>query len=134
MSDQNKDIFYFVYDGQCPICQIGAGSYKLREDLGAYETIDARHQHDHPILQEVNQAGYDLDQGMVIKYKNLFYQGEEALMIMAQFGSKQGIFNLFNNTLFKSAKLAKFCYPFMRGGRNILLKIKGVKQINNLNK
>jgi len=126
------DAIYFVYDGECPICQMAANLYKIRRSVGALHTVDARTQKNHPVMGEVNQAGLNLDEGMVIKYNDRLYQGEEALHIMAQLGADKGWFNHVNNTLYKSKFLAKTSYPFMKFARNMALKLKGAGKIRNL--
>ena len=128
----NTNIIYFVYDGECPICQRGASLYKVRQSVGELKTVDARTEQDHPVMQEVNKARLNLDEGMVIKYNDQLYQGEEALHLMATLGVDSGWFNHVNNTLYKSRTLAKLSYPFMKGARNIALKLKGVGKIHNL--
>lgn len=128
----DTNVIYFVYDGECPICQMGADLYKVRQSVGEVKTVDARTEKDHPVMQEVNQAGLNLDEGMVIKYNNQLYQGKEALHIMAILGADSGWFNHVNNTLYKSRTLAKLSYPFMKGARNIALKLKGAGKIHNL--
>src|SRR5262245_2189102 len=117
---------WFVYDGECPICQIGATYYKVRQAVGQLHTVDARTEANHPVMLEVNQAGLDLDEGMVIKFENQLYQGEQALILMAKLGADAGAFNKVNNFLFQSAPLARLLYPAMKGARNLALKFKGV--------
>jgi len=128
-----SNAIWFVYDGECPLCQFGASFYRLRQSVGSLHTIDARSEHDHPVMQEINRAGLDVDQGMVIKYQDRLYQGRDALHLMAQLGATdECLANLVNNTLFRSKGLATLCYPFMKAGRNLALAIKGVGRIDNL--
>ena len=134
MKEDNKNIIYFVYDGQCPICQLGAAFYKVRKNSGEVISIDARTQLNHQIIKEINQANLDLDEGMVIKYQNNLYQGSEALHLMAKLGADEGFLNRINNSLYQHKMLASLCYPFMKVARNLLLKIKNVGKINNLKK
>ena len=131
MNDIKPDI-WFVYDGECPICQLGADLFKVRQAVGALHTIDARTEKDHPIMAEINEAKLNLDDGMVLKYGGMLYQGDEALIIMAYIGDSKDLFNGMNRTLFRTRILSKLCYPFMKLGRDIALKIKGVGKINNL--
>lgn len=133
-TDNSLNDVWFVYDGECPICQMGATLYKVRKAVGQLHTIDARTQKNHPVMQEVNQAGLNLDAGMVIKYRGKLYQGDGALSIMAQLGDDSGWFNKVNNALFQSKLLAKLCYPSMRMARNVALKLKGAGKIGNLEK
>ncbi len=60
------------------------------------------------------------------------YQGDEALTIMAELGADKGLFNRINNRLFQSKTLAKACYPFMGGVRNIATGLKGAGKIHIL--
>lgn len=128
----DSDSIYFVYDGECPICTMGASLYKVRQSVGTLITVDARTEKSHPVMGEVNQAKLNLDEGMVIKYNNQLYQGAKALHIMATLGADIGWFNHVNNTLYRSKILANACYPFMKGARNILLRLKGVAKIDNV--
>lgn len=64
-----KTPLYFLYDGDCPICQMAADHYELRQSVGQFQTIDARSERDHLILLEIEAAGLDLDEGMVLKYE-----------------------------------------------------------------
>lgn len=125
-----QEDIWFVYDGECPLCQMGARLYRLRQSVGTLHTVDARTEKDHPVMQEVNHARLNLDEGMVIKYQGVLYQGKEALHVMAQLGGQQGWFNTVNTTLFRSKVMATLCYPSMRAARNMALKIKGVEKIN----
>jgi len=126
------ETIYFVYDGECPICQMGADLYELRQSVGELLTVDARTQLEHPVLREVNQAGLDLDVGMVIKYRGQLYQGKEALRLMALLGAGRGWFNRLVITLYRFKFITWLSYPFMKGARNFALKLKGVGQIRNL--
>ena len=132
MTEESENTIWFVYDGKCPICQIGAAYYRVRESVGRLHTVDARTEKDHPVMQEINRAGLNLDDGMVIKYKGKLYQGDDALHLMAELGSDSDWFNKINNTLFKSRTLAALCYPFMKGTRNLALTIKRAGRIRNL--
>ena len=128
----NQTDIWFIYDGECPICQMGASLYKVRQSVGELHTLDARTQKDHPVVQEATAAGFDFDAGMVIKYQNRVYQSDDALHIMAQLGDDKGWYNRINNRLFHSRRIATFCYPSMRAARNVALAIKGVGKIKNL--
>lgn len=129
---EQKHAIWFVYDGACPICNMGANLYQVRQSVGSLHTVDARTESDHPLMQEVNAAGLDLDAGMVIKYNGTLYQGAGALHIMAQLGAKTGWFNHINTHLFHAKPVATLAYPFLRAARNMALLLKGEKKIRNL--
>lgn len=129
---KGKETIYFIYDGECPICQMGAGLYRPRQSVGTLQTVDARTEKQHPVLREVNDAGLNLDDGMVIKYDGKLYHGQAALRIMAQLGADVGLFNRINNVLGKSEVISRITYPMMRTGRNLLLRLLGRENIQNL--
>ena len=121
---------WFVYDGDCPLCRSAAKALKIQESVGPLHLLDAREAAGHPLMAEIRAAQLDLDEGMVIKYSGQLYHGAAALMLMALLGSDYGWFNKVNAALFKSKACARICYPVLRGGRNLLLKILGVQKIN----
>lgn len=126
------DDIWFVYDGECPICQLGASFYKVRQSVGRLHLIDAREERQHPVMREIKRAHLDLDEGMVIKYSGKLYQGEEALHLMATLGANTGVLNRINNFLFRSKKIAVLCYPSMKKARALVLKLKKIGKIGNL--
>jgi predicted DCC family thiol-disulfide oxidoreductase YuxK len=126
------ETIWFVYDGECPICTLGADFYKVRKSVGRVQTVDARTEKDHPVMREVNDAKLNLDEGMVVKYQGRLYQGRDALHLMAQLGATDDMLNAINNTIFKSKALAHWLYPSMKAARNLALKLKGVGRIDNL--
>ncbi|PZP84653.1 MAG: hypothetical protein DI582_08230 [Azospirillum brasilense] len=127
-----KGDVYFVYDGECPICTLGARFYQVRRSVGKVITVDARTEADHFVMQEVKVARLDLDEGMVIRYQDRLYQGAEALHLMATLGADEGLLNQLNNKIFVSRRLADLLYPSMRMARNIALRLKGSGKIRNL--
>lgn len=131
MSDIHKteDDIWLVYDGECPICSLSARMLKLKQSVGAYHVVNARESH--PILQEIKDAGLDLNEGLIVKYEQQFYHGPDALHILAMLGSDQDWFNRLNVRLFSRTKwLAKIIYPMMKALRNVALYCKGVSNIN----
>lgn len=130
-ADLKGDV-YFVYDGECPLCTHAAQALRIRQAVGPLHLINAREQSNHPILAEVNAGGYDLDEGMVIKFGDRFYHGADALGVMALLGTGTGWFNRMNALLFRSKTMATLLYPSMRGVRNLLIRMKGIPKIRNL--
>lgn len=123
---------WFVYDGECPICSLAAQALQIRKTVGRLELVNARSSDGHPVLQEVNAAKLDLDEGMVMKYGSNLYHGADALHLMALIGSGNGWFNAMNAALFRSKPVARIFYPLMRAVRNLAIRAKGVGRIKNL--
>ena len=133
MSDlNNKNGVWFIYDGECPICTHAAEALRIKQEYGALFTIDARTNSTDILIEEINRLGLDLDEGMVIYASNQFYHGKDALKFMARFGESRNPFMAFLKGLFWSDFFSKIAYPWMRAGRNWMLKKKGVGRIDNL--
>ena len=129
---RTKGEVWFAYDGDCPICTVAAEALQIRDAVGTLHLVNAREDRSHPLIREINERGFDLDEGMVIKYGGNCYHGEEALRMMALLGSSNGWFNRANALLIRSPSIANICYPLMRGSRSLLLRLMGVGKIRNL--
>ena len=72
---------WFIYDGECPMCKVGAGKYRPNPEAVELILVNKRDESNHQVCLEVNQAGLDLDKGMVIKFKDQLHQGKDALKV-----------------------------------------------------
>lgn len=111
---------------------MAASALRIRKEYGALNLVDARENAEEPLLREIKEKGFNLDEGMVIWCNGQFFHGKDALIFMARYGDKKGWFNAINRTLFQSEAFARLSYPWMRAGRNLLLKIRGVGRLENL--
>lgn len=119
-----------VYDAECPACSQFSRLLNLRESVGELLFVDARE--DSAVLREITAAGFDIDQGMVLKVDEQLYYGADAMHALALMGSRSGVFNRLNYAVFKSASRARFFYPILRFLRSVLLRILRKTKINNL--
>lgn len=119
-----------IYDRQCPACNYYVHLVRIRDSLGELDLVDARD--NPPVMTEINAAGLDIDQGMVLKVEDCLYYGVDAIHALALLGTRSGVFNRVNCWAFRSSAVSRVLYPLMRAGRNLLLKIRGVHKINNL--
>jgi hypothetical protein len=103
---------------------------RVRESVGILNLIDARD--NPPIMQEITNRGWDIDQGMVLRVDNQLYYGSDAIQVLSLLGSRSGVFNRLNYWAFKSQRRCSILYPVLRGCRGILLKILRRSRINNL--
>lgn len=131
-STEKQDGIWFIYDGECPICQYAAHALRIKQQFGELHLLDARTQQDHPLVRAVTERGLDLDDGMMIIRNGQFYHGKTALRFMAQYGDNQGLFNWCNKALFWSSFLSTLLYPWMRATRNLLLRLRHKSKIDNL--
>ena len=126
---ETSDIF-LVYDKQCPACDFYCNLVRIRETVGNLVLLDARDAG--PLMQEITEAGLDIDEGMVLKAGNQLYYGADAIHKLSLMSTRSGIFNRLSYWCFKSARTARLLYPLLRLCRNLLLKILGRTRINNL--
>jgi len=124
---------FFVYDGECPLCQHAALAFQVRKDYGELNLINAREEKEHEVVKTINDLGLDMDEGMVIYDGDSFYHGHSALKFMAKYSQPKGPLNLISKSLYWSDTLAKVTYPWLRGVRNWLVRRKNVSRIDNLN-
>ena len=130
---KSRQAVWFIYDGECPICVSAALAFRIQEKYGELNLLNAREDHDHWLIKEITIRGYDLDEGMII-YDGHFYHGKAAGRFMAEFGENRGLRNRLIQSLFRTDRLAVITYPLVRAIRNLLLRIKGVKPIGNLDR
>jgi len=118
-----------VYDGECPFCQKYIDLLRLRASVGTVRLVDARS--DDPIVGDVLQRGFDLDQGMIVIIGERFYHGASAMQVLAMLSTGVGWFNRFNFYVFRSKRVSTVLYPVLRTGRNFVLRVLGRKPINS---
>jgi predicted DCC family thiol-disulfide oxidoreductase YuxK len=119
-----------VYDRECPVCSAYVRMVRIRRDIGQLELVNARESSS--IMDEVTNAGLNIDQGMVLMMKDRLYFGADAIHMLAMISTRNGWFNRLNHLIFASRTLSKIYYPIARGGRNLLLKLLGRTMIDNL--
>jgi len=129
-----KQGVWFVYDGDCPMCNTAANAFRIKQQYGSLHLVNARETKNDPLIEEINRRKLDLDEGMVIYCQDRFYHGKDALKFMARYGDTNGVLNYFNKIMFWTSAQAKLFYPWLRGTRNLLLRLRKINKIDNLNK
>ena len=118
---------WFVYDGACPVCTYAAEALRIKKEFGSLSLLNAREASDDPLIEEINRRGLDLDEGMVIYARGHFYHGKDALKFMAKHGDANNVLMTTFKGLFWSDILSQLLYPWIRGGRNWLLRRRNSK-------
>jgi len=119
---------WLVYDGECPFCSAYVKFVRLRNTVGEVHLIDARQQD--PMVEEVSRHGFDLDDGMVLKFGGRYYHGDACVHMLALLSSNFGLANRLNAIIFRSPLRARLLYPILRAGRNLVLALLGRKPLN----
>lgn len=127
MAERTESETWIVYDGQCPFCSRYVRLVRLRETLGQVQLVDARK--GGPQVDEVRQAGLDLDEGMVLKLDGRLYHGADCINMLALLSTPSSGFNRLNAALFRSPTASRLLYPVLRTGRNAVLRLLGRSKI-----
>ena len=125
--DTDEPGAWIVYDGQCPFCSRYVQLLRLRDSLGEVRLINARD--GGPVVEEMQRAGVDLDEGMVLKLDGQLYHGHDCIHVLALLSTPSGPFNRINAALFRSPRAARLLYPILRAGRNGVLRLLGRSKI-----
>lgn len=118
---------WILYDGECPFCRSYIHFLRLKESLGPVRLIDARQ--NTPERQRVEAAGLNLNEGMVLGLEGQLYHGAACLQRLSLMSSGSGLVNGLFARLFKAEARARRWYPWLRGGRNLALRLLGRSQI-----
>lgn len=121
---------WLVYDGQCPVCTAYCNYIRIRAAVGALQLVDARQPGE--LMDDITRLGLDIDQGMVLKFNRVIYYGPDAIHMLALLSTASGVFNRFNYYLFSTKTGAKIFYPIGKALRTLLLKLLGIRPIENL--
>ncbi|WP_149194416.1 DCC1-like thiol-disulfide oxidoreductase family protein [Luteimonas suaedae] len=132
ISNHGKDQAWLVYDGECPVCTTWCRYARIRAAVGDLHLVDARQPG--PLMEEITAAGLDIDQGMVLKFKDVLYYGPDAIWMMSLLSTPSGLFNRLNFWLFGNQRRARIFYPVGKAFRNVVLKVMGIEYIGNLPK
>ena len=82
-------------------------------------------------MDEITQAGLDIDQGVVVKMGGQLYYGAEAIHILALRSSRSDLFNKLNYYTFRSDTLSRIPIPLF-GHAGTFVGVMRKTKINNL--
>ncbi len=117
-----------VYDGECPLCSAYVRMLRLRRAAGPVTLVDAR-EAGHPLVARARAEGLDLDRGMVVALGGRLHHGDAAMTVLSLLTTPIGQFNRLTAWIFRSPARARFLYPAMVAGRNLVLRLLGRRKI-----
>lgn len=118
---------WLLYDGGCPVCSSYVSKLRLRDDAPSVRFVDARQPGAE--LEEVREAGLDVNAGMVFKLGGGLHHGADAMRKLSLLSSSSGLFNRFSGWVLRSETRARLLYPWLRQGRDLLLVALGRRGI-----
>jgi predicted DCC family thiol-disulfide oxidoreductase YuxK len=131
-NEKTKEDVWLVYDGECPVCKTYCKYIRIREAVGTLHLVDARQPS--KLMDEITRLGLDIDQGMVLKFKDAIYYGPDAIHMLTLLSTPSGFFNRINYYVFSTKVGSKIFYPIGKAFRTLILKLLGIKYIENLKK
>ena len=129
---ENQGSALLIYDGECPFCSRYVQMLRLRDSIDL-QLLDARLLEkggDATVLHEVIAAGFDLNEGMVLKLGEEFYHGDHCIHVLALLSSSVGWANRCFAAIFRSRTAARVLYPVLRFFRNLTLRCLGRKKLD----
>jgi predicted DCC family thiol-disulfide oxidoreductase YuxK len=118
-----------IYDGDCPFCNSYVRLAALRNAVGSVELVDARSAD--PRVGNVQERGFDLNEGMIAIFGGKIYYGADALVLLSTLSGHRGPFAKLLSRLFSNPERAHRLYPALKIGRRIALKLLGRSQISS---
>lgn len=116
-----------VYDGDCPLCNSYIGMTRLSKAVGRPTLINARERPE--LVKALAESGVNLDDGMAVYYQGRLYAGSDAVHLLALLTTPVDLANRVAAAVLGRQSLARGLYPFLRAGRNLLLKLKHKPQL-----
>ena len=111
------------YDGDCPFCARYVRLLRLQRAAGRVDLVDLRD--DARARRDLEDAGFDPDQGMIVETEGRRFGGADAVNALALLSSPSGPFNRANRLVLSSPALAALIYPILRSGRWLALFLLG---------
>ncbi len=124
----SPDIF-ILYDGECPFCSAYVKLLRIRQAAGKVTILNARDPH--PVVDEVLERGFDLDQGMAMKIGEEIYHGDEVMHRLALMSGPSNFANSLLWWVFRNPTRSRLLYPFLRSARNMTLRMLGQKSLSD---
>ena len=128
MDSAETETVYLVYDGECPFCSAYVNYVRVQKSIGTFKLIDARE--GGPIVDDIIERGFDLDEGMVLVMNGQYYHGHDCINHLALLSTSSGVFNRINAFIFRSKTVSRLLYPVLRFGRNLVLRMLGRKKFS----
>ena len=114
----------FIYDGECPFCNHFAQLLELKSNLQEVEILDGRK--NLPLLSQLYNQGYDLNNGAIlINNENIMHGAEAINWICSQIKEPSDSLLEVLRIIFTSNKRTNFLFPFLLWGRRLSLTLKG---------
>lgn len=111
--------FEIYYDGDCPLCSAYIQMLNLQQAVGPVELIDARS--GDPRLKTLKAAGFDSNEGLVVRHGTQLLHGAEAMQLLALLFQRRGMLRGMLRAIMWPPRRARMVYPLLKAGRRLTL-------------
>ena len=113
-----------IYDGDCPLCRNFVAAQRLQRQFGELVLLNARDlaEQEPLMLAELQQQHVIINQSMLLYIDGRWLKGPEVLQLLASINEVSWRNRLWLSW-FQSQRRARFSYPLLRAGRNLVLKL-----------
>ena len=115
-----------IYDGDCPLCSTYIRMTRLTKAVGHPTLMNGRERPE--LVRALAENGVNLDAGMAVYYHGRLYVGSDAVHLLALLTTPVDLANRLAAAVLGRRSLARGLYPFLRAGRNLLLRLKNRPQ------
>ena len=126
---QNGSRIAVVYDGDCPFCCSYVTMTKIRSAVGRPTLLNARERPD--LVSDLAGSGIDLDSGRAVYYQGRTYVGGDAMHLLALLSEPEGLFDKATSVMLRWRSFARWVYPALRSGRNLLIKLRNLPPLQD---
>ncbi|MDX2202654.1 MAG: DCC1-like thiol-disulfide oxidoreductase family protein [Hyphomicrobiaceae bacterium] len=119
---------FLLYDGECPACRSYVAFSRLRRLYPDLALRDARQAPD--LVAALRRAGYEINEGMVLKLGADIHFGPEATRMIAELGrTAPSPLTRLGLKAIGGAPWSRALYPWLNRARQLLLRLLGRKLI-----
>ena len=118
------DANFLLYDGDCPVCSAYVAMSRLRQLYPDLLILSAREEPE--LVAALRQAGYEINEGMVLSLDRKLYFGAEATRMIAILGrASSSQWRKVALASIGTAPWARPLYPWLNRARQVLLWLLG---------
>jgi predicted DCC family thiol-disulfide oxidoreductase YuxK len=119
---------FLLYDGECPVCSAYVAMSGLRRLYPALRVMSARTEPE--LVAELRDAGYEINEGMVLSLDGAIHFGADATHTIAVLGQpSRSRWRRAALAGIGTAPWARRLYPWRNRARGLLLRLLGRKPI-----
>lgn len=114
---------FVLYDGECPICAAYMGIAQLKRLHPELAILNGR---EHPdIVAGLRTQGHEINESILVRWNGRVYAGGAATKIISDLGSDNPFLRRTALYGLGGAPWSNVLYPYLRSGRNALLRLLG---------